>query len=85
MNTGTEREGVNALKLSNYLYDLIGSVTRYRALVDDVNHFLIHPDCDDVILEPGAIVVLEQAAKFPFERWGGDPIHIGNVWKIITK
>jgi hypothetical protein len=35
MNTGTEREGVNALKLSNYLYDLIGSVTRYRALVDD--------------------------------------------------
>jgi hypothetical protein len=28
-------EGVNALKLSNYLYDLTQSVTRYRALVDD--------------------------------------------------
>lgn len=50
---------------------------------DEENDHLIHPDCDEIILEPGALVVLERWKNFTCERWGGDGKEKATVWKII--
>lgn len=61
--------------------DFDGWATSYK----NTGRYLIHPDSDDVKVEPGAIVVLEEVPGCFCSRWSESADHgmVQSLWRII--
>ena len=51
--------------------------------------YLVHPDSDNVKVESGAIVILEEVPNHYCERWKEDALEdegqmVNSVWRIVT-